>query len=243
MIQVKINYPMVLLVVLFPLSLTAQQPGRKELQDLYQDVLHPSEAFLNGREYKYYFNPRLPTPLIPQDLSPSASVVIRKQLYRNVMLLYDAYKDLVLYYDPKKLYNEMITTVIVNKYIIEEFTLQLPSGQARFKYLTFKADQERLLSSGFYEIVSEGACKFIIDHSAVKKTQDGGVVYLYKTEWYIISSGAIYRIKGKKSLLKALFDRATEVNEYLKRTKIRVREADKEQIKGVVDFYTGLKQS
>lgn len=239
----KMKYPSILLLVLFSLSLRAQQPEQNALQELYQDLLHPSDPLLNGREYKYYFHPHLSTPLIPKDLLPSASVVIREKQYQNVMLLYDTYKDQVVYYNPNTLYNNMIITVIVNSDIIEEFTLQLRSGQARFKYLAFPENQEGLLSNGFYEIVSEGACKFIIDHSSVKKIKEGMVAYQYTTERYIISSGAVYRIKGKKSLLKALSDQAAEVNDYLKRTKVQVRTADKEQLKEVLDYYTGLKHS
>ena len=159
------------------------------------------------------------------------------------MLMYDTYKDLVVYYNPHKLFDGMIYTVSVNSHIIDEFTLQLPSGQARFRYLEFPEGQEGLLSNGFYEIVSEGACKFIIDHSAVKKIQEGVLAYQYTRERYVIISGAVYRIKGKKSLLQALSDQAAEVNKYLKRTKIQVRSADKEQLKEVLDYYTGLKHS
>ncbi len=241
MIQIKMKYPGILLLVLFSVSLTAQQPGQKALQDQYQELVHPSDLLLNGREYKYYFSTQLSTPLIPKDLSPSASVLIHKQLVQNVILLYDTYKDLVVYYDPNNLYNDKLSTVIVNSHIIEEFTLQLPSGEARFKYLTFPEDSGGVLSSGFYELVSDGVCKFIINHSTVKNIKDGGIVYLYKTERYIINAGTVYRIKGKNSLLKALSDQHTEVHKYLKREKIQVGSADKEQIKAVLDYYTGLK--
>jgi hypothetical protein len=241
MIQVKMKYSGILLLVLISLSLTAQEPEQKALQDMYQELLHPSDLLLNGREYKYYFSPQFTTPLIPKDLSPSASVLIQKKLAQNVILLYDTYKDLVVYYDPNNLYNDKISTVIVNSHVIEEFTLQLPSGKARFKYLTFPEDRRGVLSSGFYELVSDGACKFVIDHSSVKNIKDGGVVYQYKTERYVIISGTVYRIKGKKSLLKALSDQLTEVNKYLKRTEIDVRTADNEQIKAVLDYYTSLK--
>jgi hypothetical protein len=237
------KYASILLLVLFSLSLRAQQAGQNALQEYYQELLHPSDALLNGREYKYYFNPRLSTPLIPKDPLPSASVIISGKRYQNVMLLYDTYKDLVVYYNPHKLFDGMMFTVSVNSHIIEEFTLQLPSGLARFRYLEFPEGQEGLLSNGFYEIVSEGACKLIIDHSAVKKIQEGVLAYQYTTERYIISSGVVYRIKGKKSLLQALSDQAVEVNKYLKRTKIQVRSADKEQLKEVLDYYTGLKHS
>jgi hypothetical protein len=158
------------------------------------------------------------------------------------MLLYDTYKDLVVYYNPGNLSHNFPASIIVNSQIIEEFTLQLPSGQARFRYLSFPEDQQALLSDGFYEIVSEGACTFIIKHSSLKKVQDGAVMYQYKPERYFISSGTVFRIKGKKSLLEALSDRAEEVNAYLKRMKMQVGRADREQLKGVLDFYTVLKQ-
>lgn len=237
------KYPYLVLLALFSVTLTAQQAEHSALQELYQDVLHPADPLLNGREYGYYFQPRVSTPLIPEEPYPPASVLIRQNLYSNVMLLYDTYKDLVVYYNPGNLGHNLPASIIVNCQIIEEFTLNLPSGQARFRYLSFFEEMKGPLRDGFYEIVSEGACKFIIKHSAVKKVQDGAVVYQYKPERYFISPGAVYRIRGKKSLLEALSDRAAEVKEYLKRTKIQVGTADKEQIKAVLDYYTVLKQS
>lgn len=257
------KYSIILLLFLFSLSLSAQQAGQSDLQELYHNILHPSDVLLNGREYKYYFQPRVSSPLIPEDPLPSASVIIRGTEYQNVMLMYDTYKELVVYYNPHQnfmlmydtnkdlvvsynpteLIDNMINTVSITSHIIEEFTLQLPSGRARFRYLEFPEDQEGLLSSGFYEIVSEGASNFIIDHGAVKKIQDGIVAYQYTMGRYIFNSGAVYKITGKKSLLKALSDQASEVNDYLKRTKIQVRGADKEELKGVLDYYTALKHS
>jgi len=237
------KYSIILLLFLFSLSLSAQQAGQSDLQELYHNILHPSDVLLNGREYKYYFQPRVSSPLIPEDPLPSASVIIRGTEYQNVLLLYDTYKDLVVYYSPHTLFDGLINTVNVNSHIIEEFTLQLPSGRARFRYLEFPEGQEGLLSSGFYEIVSEGASNFIIDHGAVKKIQDGIVAYQYTMGRYIFNSGAVYKITGKKSLLKALSDQASEVNDYLKRTKIQVRGADKEELKGVLDYYTALEHS
>lgn len=237
------KYPFMVLLVLFSLSLKAQQDGHTAIYELYQDVLHPTDPLLNGREYGYYFQPRISTPLIPEEPYPPASVLIRQKLYTDVMLLYDTYKDLVVYYNPANLSLGFPASIIVNSQIIEEFTLILPSGRARFRYLSFPGDQEGLLSDGFYEVVSEGAVKFIIKHRSLKKVQDGAVVYQYNPERYFISSGAAYRIKGKKSLLEALSDRDAEVNEYLKRTKIQVAAAGKEQLEGVLDYYTELKQS
>ena len=231
------KYLVILLLVLSSLSLGAQTPGQDSLQERYHQILHPSDALMNGREYKFYFTPRGSSPLIPQDPLPSASVLTREKGYQNVHLLYDTYKDLLLYHNPATLFNGMLITVIVNSNLIEEFTLQLPSGQARFRYLNFPENQEGLLSSGYYEVVSEGTCMYIIDHYSLKETQAGGVGYSYKTQGYLILSGTAFKIMGKKSLLKALSDQPAKVNEYLKREKIRVRRASKEQLKGLLEHY------
>jgi len=237
------KYTAILLLILFSLSLKAQQAEQKKLEELYLELLHPSDPLLNGREYKYYFQAHISSPLIPKDPLPTASVVIRGKEYQNVRLLYDTHKDLLVYYSPNALYNNMIITVIVNSDILEEFTLQMPSGPTRFKYLVFQENQGGLLSDGFYEIVSEGVCKFIIKHRSPENIKNGVVAYPYTRERYIINSGVAHRIKGKKSLLKALSDQAAEVKEYLTATKVQVKTADKEQLKGVLDYYTDLTHS
>ena len=242
MIGIKIKYPLMLLMVWFSLSLPAQQTERSRLQDLYQDALHPTDPLLNGREYKYYFRPNVSSPLIPEEHAPTASVMILNKRYESVMLLYDTYMDLVVYYNPGDLSQTGVATVSVNSHLIDEFTLQLASGPARFRYLTFPADHQGGLSSGFYELVCEGECQFIIDHNAVQKVQDGAVAYQYRTEHYIMHSSSVFKIRGKKSLLQALSDEAEEVKRYLKRAGIHVRSAGKEEIRGVIEFYTGLKQ-
>ncbi len=93
------KYSIILLLVLLSLSLSAQQAGQNALQELYQDILHPSDALMNGREYKYYFQPRFSSPLIPKDPLPTASLLIREKQYQNVMLFYDTYMDQLVYYN------------------------------------------------------------------------------------------------------------------------------------------------
>ena len=88
--------------------------------------------------------------------------------------------------------------------------------------------------------MSEGNCQFIIHHGSLSKVEEGTVVYKHKTERYIINAGVVYRIRGKKSLLKALSDPTMEVKEYLKSSKIQIRWAHKEQLKRIVDYYNAV---
>ena len=97
------------------------------------------------------------------------------------------------------------------------------------------------INSGFYELVHEGACMFIMDHKTIQKIQDGAVTYSYTPKRYIINSAAVFRIKGKRSLLKALSDKDEQINQYIKQANMHVKAADKEQIRAVVEYYTDLK--
>lgn len=234
------KYLLFVLPMLFPLSLSAQSSNRNVMKEIYEDVLHPSDPLMNGREYKYYFNPRISSPLIPEDHAPTATVVIRSRRMEDVTLLYDTYKDLVVYYNPGDTYKHGIASLVVNNHLIEEFTLELSSGPARFRYFSFPEDQEGGINNGFYELVHEGACMFIIDHKAIQKIQDGAVIYKYATERYILNAAAVFRIKGKRSLLKALSGKDEEISQYLKQANVRVKAANKEQIRKVVEYYTDL---
>ena len=228
-------------LVLVSLPQFAQQPVEGSLHHLYQSALYQSDEMLNGREYKYYFYTQITTPLIPEDPLPSASIIILEKQYENIMLLYDTYKDMVVYYAPHNVENGTICPVVINRNIIDEFTLSLSSGRVRFSYLEFPYGQNGKLSSGFYEIVYDEDCQFLINHTSVLVLREGREIYSYKTERFIISAGNSYKIRGKKSLIDALSDRAPEVKNYIKRSKINVRKADKDQIKGIVSYYDSLK--
>jgi len=235
------KYLYIFLLVLVSLPQFAQQPEESSLQDLYQNALYQSDELLYGREYKYYYYYQISTPLIPEDPLPSASIIIQGNPYENVMLLYDTFRDMVVYFAPYNVKNNIIFPLIINRDIIDEFTLSLSTGRVRFRYLEFPDDQNGKLTSGFYELVSDEDCQFLIHHTSVIVEEDGREMYHYKTDRYIINAGDVYKIKGKKSLLEALSDRAIEVRKYLKSYRIRVRRADKDQIKGIVSYYNSLK--
>lgn len=210
------------------------------IQELYYDTMNLSNEILNGRAYNYYFYPHISSPLIPEQPKPTASIIIRNQEFENVMLQYDTYKGLVVYFDPNNLINSAICPITINKDIIDEFTLQLPSGISKFIYLELPGGLKGKLRSGFYEIVYDEYCQFIIKHSSQKITKEGRDTYPYVTDRYIMNAGTYYRVRGKGSLLKALGDKADEVKKFVKASKIQVRRADKHQIENILKYYNSL---
>ena len=219
-------------------SLSAKQ--KHFIQDLYDNVMSQSNEILNGREYKYYFYPQVSNPLIPSNSVPTASIIIQDKKYENIMLLYDTYKDLVVYYDQNNLINNSICPIVINKHLIDEFSLQLPSDHLRFKYLEFPDDRKEKLRSGFYEIAYDGYCQLIIKHTSGIVINEGRETYIYNTERYVVNAGIYYRISGKKSLLRALTDKSNELKRYIRTSKIPVRSAEKDQIENILEYYNSL---
>lgn len=156
------------------------------------------------------------------------------------MILYDTYKDLVVYYDPNNLINNSICPIVIDKHLINEFTLQLPSDRLRFKYLEFPDDQKEKLRNGFYEIAYDGYCRYIIKHTSGIVIAEGRNTYKYNTQRYIVNTGIYYRISGRRSLLRALSDKSNELKKYIRTSKIPVRSAGKDQIKNILEYYNSL---
>ena len=211
---------------------------KKFIQNVYQSVIDHSSDILNGREYKFYFSPKISSPLLPENPIPTASITIQNRRYDSIILLYDTYKDLVIYYDQRN----YICPIVINRYIIDEFSLHLPSDHLRFKYLEFPESMLDGPESGFYEITGNGKCQLYIKHQSKIILQNGRDTYKYGTERYIAKDGKYFLVKGKKGLLNIFADRSAEVKGYLKRSKIRVRRADKEQLRSIIDYYNSLLQ-
>jgi len=210
------------------------------IQDMYYTVMNESNEILNGREYEFYFYPHISSPLIPQWQLPIASVVIHGKKYDNIMLQYDTYKDQVVYFDPNNLINNSICPIAINQYIIDEFNLKLQAENLMFKYLEFPDDLKGKLRNGFYEIVYDGGCQFIIKHKSEMVIEEGRNIYHYRPERHVVNEGIYYKIKGKRSLLKAFGDKTVEMKKYIKSSKILVKRAEKDQISSLLKFYDSL---
>lgn len=205
------------------------------VQGLYDSLMRRSNELLNGREYEYYFYPQISSPLIPERQHPSASAVINGKKYENITLQYDTYKDLLIYFDPANFVNGLVSPVAINRYIVDEFYLEVSSDSLIFRYLELPEDEN--LESGFFEIVYEGESQFIIKHLSSKYIDEGRDKYEYNPIRYIVSKAGYFKIKGKRSLLKAFPDQIKEVKKFIKSSKISVRNANKYEIISILRFY------
>ena len=213
----------------------------KFIQNLYDSVLNVSpNVVLNGREYLMYFSPHVSTPLIPIKRYPTSSIIIQGKTYRNLMLQYDTFKDQVIYYDPNNLEDNAIVPVSINRTIVDEFDLEYPGNRIKFKYLVIPDTLKGSMKNGFYEIVYDKTSRFIIKHRSILVIKDGRDLYKYKPQRYIVNKGIYFRINGRRSLLKALSDKSTEIKKFIRSSKISVKWAVKNEMVRILKFYDNL---
>lgn len=209
------------------------------INDLYHQVMYGTNEILNGKEYEFYFFPPFSFPLIPERPDPTASLTIRGNTYENLMLQYDTYKDELVYFDPKNIINNVIFPIAINKYIIDEFTLKLPDGDLKFQYLKYP-DDPKGKKSGYYEIIFNGNCKLLIKHKCDLVEEYAISTYKYRPDRYVVNENIFYKIRGKKSLLTAFGDQKTAMKKYIKASKISVKNASNQQLRGIVEHYNSL---
>lgn len=212
----------------------------KYINDLHHQFMNVSNEILNGKEYEFYFFPSISSPLMPLKQMPTASIVIHGNKYENIMLQYDTYKDLVVYFDPENLINSSICPIAINKYIIDEFNIVLSTGDLKFKYFEFPNDPKAKKRNGFYEVIYNGNSKYIVHHKSDLIVEEARDIYKYRPDKYVVNEGILYKFKGKRSLLKAFNDKSTELKKYIKSSKISVRKARKKQIGSILEYYDSL---
>ncbi len=210
------------------------------IQELHHQFMNVSNEILNGKEYGFYFFPSISSPLMPSKQMPTASIVIHGNKYENIMLQYDTFKDLAVYFDPKNLINNSICPISINKYIIDEFNLKVEAEDLKFKYFEFPNDPKAKKRNGFYEVIYDGHSKYLIHHKSDLIVEGGRDIYKYRPVKYAINEGILYKFKGKRSLLKAFNDKSMELKKYIKTSKIKVRKARKKQIGSILEYYDSL---
>ncbi|NOY36346.1 MAG: hypothetical protein GXO83_02085 [Chlorobi bacterium] len=213
------------------------------LQGLYDSIMNfSSNEALGGREYESYFFPFISTPLIPAIPNSAGSIIIRGKKYDHVLLQYDSYKDLLIFYGPEHQINGAIIPVVLNPFIIDGFSLDMSGNKMIFRYMDFSDSITDPLKDGYFELVYDGGCRFVIKHKSIIVIDEGKKIFKYKPKRYILNKGEIYNIRGKRSLLKALSDKSPEVKKFIKSAGISVSMADKEEMKSILTFYDSLKQ-
>ena len=155
--------------------------------------------------------------------------------YTSLTLQYDTFLDEVIYTDTNRTFNYTFPQIALNKNIVDGFTLYFEDDSMHFKYLRLPQCSEVNLKEGFYETAYQGKSKYYISISSFY-VREGLNEYKYVPENFISVGEVFYRVKNKSGLLKLFGDKSGEMKKFLHLSRIRIRQADKNQYISIIEI-------
>ncbi len=212
-------------------------PQIDKLYEIYYDAVTIPNEMICGKEYLPYFFHGVTTPLFLSGETFNAALKIRGREYRNVRLQYDTYLDELIYTDTTRLVANTVPCIALNKEIIDGFRFVFRGDSMTFRYLKFHDPD---MADGFYEVAYNGNTRFIIRHKSKLYIYDALTEYAYSPERYIMIGSKYYRIKNNKTFLSLFGEHSGEIKKFLKKSRTRIKVADKNAIIKALEYFDSL---
>jgi len=203
---------------------------KEYLTKMYFQTFATSNDFVDGKEYFNYAYKSMNTPLLFSGKNFDAVLFMDGRKYTNIRLQYDSYIDEVIYIDTSRVINYQFPKVVLKKNAVDGFILITGSGSMNFTHFKFLNDSVNNSDGGYYEVAYDGPSRYLIRHRAILYISDARNEYKYSPEKLILKDGIYHKIRNNKELLKLFSNRSREINTYLRRNRINVRKAGKEEL-------------
>lgn len=206
----------VLILIILSSTLHAQQVESyadkpDSVKQLYYEYAYNEYGYLNGREYKAYYNPLQSSPIFEEILS-LGTIYSNGFEYSGLRLGYDMNRDELITMPDLHISSNLY--VQINKATVDSFRIKYQLNSYLFKNLTFKNSE---LPDGYYEIAYSGKSTLIIKHSTVVLVEEGITKYNHKMSSYLVDNEQIYPIKKKKDLLSHYEERKKEIKRQIRK--------------------------
>jgi len=219
---------------------TVLEKQNEYLFKLYYQKVGDRDELINGRDYvPYYYRPKL-KPLLFFEKKRTASIILNGRKYNGLTLEYDTFLDQVIYFDKTKFINSRLFKIVLNKDIVNNFSLYFGQDSLIFRYFKSDAGINFNLHEGFYEVAYEGESKFIIKHQSIPLEKEGIIEYSYLPVDYIMVEDEFYRIRSSRDFIKLFGEKSEEIKKFMRNCKVNIRKADKKQIVTVLKYYDTL---
>jgi hypothetical protein len=211
------------------------------LYELYYHKIDPSYELINGRGYFQYYHLSSLKPILFSGRDHSSSITLKGRKYDDITLNFDTYTDEVIYIDSTRICVYAPLMVALNEDNVDGFEFYLGNDTISFRHYSGDTDQFFDLNDGYYEVVSDKESKYLIKHISLLKLLPGIDEYIYLKEGYVNIGNGFSKIATSKQFLNIFGDRSEEVKKYIKKSGIKIRNANKEQIMCVLQYYDSLK--
>ena len=159
-------------------------------------------------------------------------------LYNDVPLWYDLVKNQVVVQ-----YTDQFSRISLHNELIAYFSI------AKHNFIHIERDplNKSILSEGFYDIVYPGKSQLLVKRSkgTLKEVNSSGVfltVLKQKNEFYLKRGNSYVPVGTKSSVLKALGTKQKEIQDYLKKNKIKFKKAPETTIITMVSYFDQISE-
>lgn len=200
-----------------------------------QDTLKEKLALYNGRLWRNdYYKIKGDAYFLSAEYL-SGSVTFNGKVFPDQRLKYDIYNDEII------LWVNLHTVIILNKEMVDRFTLNY---QNRTYNVVNLGDDSASIVKGLVNVYYDGPTTLLvkyrkmIDKLAVDKRYD----LFYQTHRIYVKKGdKIYLVSRKKDLFKIVDDKIAEVKSFIKMNKLVIMRRNPESFIPVLKYYDTLK--
>lgn len=212
---------------------------QQTISHFYKAIGEESRLY-NGHEHPPYDPQIKNSALFPYDAKTWAPGDINYDdvVYRNVPMMYDAYKDAVIVL----LYNKFSMLSLLSDRV-HDFTF------SNHRFIRLDADQisdnQLGLTTGFYEQLYAGKIEVLAKRSktiqtTVNTTAAPETYFYEKNDYYMKKGDAYYKIGSKGSVLKLLKDKKSELQKYIKQNNINYGDNPEDAMAKIASYYDHL---
>jgi hypothetical protein len=209
--------------------------GFYELKENFDHLNGPDYNLLNGRQYDPLFS-GISHPYFNTDQYRPGSLLLNGEAYDSVTINYDIFDQQVILQYPVNISGQNIK-VVLNRELIDHFKID---GKT-FRKMSFPET-----GSSFFQVVSSGhiSCFLRWEKRLNRSTYSGNTSYNYSKqsrEVYLQKEGQLYVVRSWSSFT-GMFDETyqKEIKGYLRREKIRFRNASDEKLADLMNFCVEL---
>ncbi len=206
------------------------EKGFYELKENFDHLNGPDYNLLNGRQYDL-LNSGKSHPFFNTDRYRPGSLLLNGETYDSITINYDIFDQQLTLQYPGNSGQDL--KVVLNREMIDHFQID---------GLTFRLMSFPETGSSFFQVLSSGdmSCFLLWKKTLSSSTLSGNTSYKYSKqsrEVYLQREDRLYVVRSRSSFT-SIYDEAyrKEIKEFLRREKIRFRNASDEKLGELMNF-------
>jgi hypothetical protein len=206
----------------------------------FNKLIGQQSRLYNGHEYQLYGRSIKGNALFPLDADTWEPGAVNYDgiIYKDVPMMYDIYKDVVVVL----LYNKFSQYSLLNERV-HDFTL------SDHRFVRVEADSLKNnnsgITTGFYEQLYGGKIEVLAKRTktiqnSTNLTANLETYFIEKNEYYLRKGNTYYSVGSQSSFLKVLKDKKNIIQQYIRENQIKFRKDPENAMAKIASYYDHL---